>query len=107
MYKNFFSKLIRGMKLKLGKYTLEIESNLHKRATFLKAKNVFYTQVAVLSRVGQKICHEESLLSVRVRTRFTSKEHLAVCFTSFYPSLHKITCIYNASWVFHGFFCSS
>ena len=57
---------------------------LNKRATFWKAKTVCYTQVAVLSRVSQKISRVESLPSVRLKTKLLSKEDLSImCLTYF------------------------
>ena len=62
---------------------------LNKKATFWKAKTVCYTQVAVLSRVSQNICHEVSLLSVRFITPLLSKEDLSILCLAYFSRFIK------------------
>ena len=61
-----------------------IQSNLHKRDTFLKGRTVCYTQVSVLSRFSQKFCHEEIFHSVIFMIKLQYIEDQAVCLTLFY-----------------------
>ena len=61
-----------------------VQSNLHKRDTFWKAKTVCYTQVSVLSRFSQNFCHEEIFHSVRFMINLQHKENQAVRLRLFY-----------------------
>ena len=91
--------------------------NLYKRATFWKAKTVYYTLVYVTSRISQKICRVESLLSDRFIAKLLSKEDLSVCLTFFscfikqkYMYIQYLMGISVISYGFVytiGFFCKS
>ena len=52
-------------------YRIVLQSNLHKRATFLEAKTVQYTQVVVLSRVSQSedlSCRRSAFCQIQNKT---------------------------------------
>ena len=52
------------------------------RANFWKAKTGCYTQVAVLTRFSQQVCHTEIIQSVRFITKLLYIEDQAVYFTN-------------------------
>ena len=87
-------------------------TSLYKRATFWKAKTVCYTHVAVLSRVSQKICLVENLLSVRFITKLLSKEDLSILCLAYFSRFikHKymyVLCLMGIIYIFYLFYLDS